>query len=329
MNEIKCPKCGEVFSLSDSIYNEIATQIKESELKLALENQQKELSVLHQKNLEAETGRIKAETELAAKALVDQLNTEIARLRDHKISLSTKGLGEDLEKWCADQFNANRAIKFPTATFSKDNIVSRDDSTSKGSKGDFIFRDFDADGNEIISIMFDMKHELDETKDKKKNESFFKKLDKDRVAKNCEYAVLVSTLELDSEAYNSGIVPAFYPYEKMYVVRPDHFLSIIAILRDGALNSVVYKSELARVREINFDYTEFENKLIDFQSGFRGKTKLAGAQFKIAIDQIQKAIDDLEKTKEALRLTEVHLKSATKLSDKLDVKELTARSESS
>ncbi len=253
----------------------------------------------------------KFEAELKAK---DEI---IERYKDMKVKLSTKMLGETLEQHCEIEFNRLRAIGFKNASFEKDN-----DATS-GSKGDYIYREYDDIGNEVISIMFEMKNELDTTATKKKNEDFLKELDKDRSEKKCEYAVLVSLLESDNELYNTGIVDVFHRYPKMYVVRPQFFIPIITLLRNAALNSMQYKAELAVVKNQNIDVTNFENELNDFREGFSRNFRLASDKFKIAIDSIDKSIDHLQKTKDALLSSEKNLRLANEKAEDLTIKKLT------
>lgn len=250
-------------------------------------------------------------------AIIKHKDEEIALRKDLKSRLSTKMLGETLEKHCETEFNKLRATAFPTAYFEKDN-----DSRS-GSKGDYIYRELDPAGNEIISIMFEMKNEGDETATKKKNEDFLKELDKDRTEKNCEYAVLVSLLEADSDYYNTGIVDVSYKYPKMYVVRPPFFIPIISILRNAAMNSIQYKAELAMVRNQNIDITNFEEKLDKFKEGFSKNYDLAKRKFHDAIDSIDKTIKELEKTKAALLSSENNLRLANEKAENLTIKRLT------
>jgi hypothetical protein len=230
---------------------------------------------------------------------------QIERLKDMKAKLSTKMVGESLEQHCETEFNRIRATAFQKAYFEKDN------DASSGSKGDYIFRDMDEDDNEIVSIMFEMKNESDTTATKKKNEDFFKELDKDRNEKKCEYSVLVSLLEPDSELYNTGIVDVSHRYPKMYVVRPQFFLQIISLLRNSGVSSLAYKAELNLMRKQNIDVTNFETKLEEFKSGFAKNYDLASRKFHSAIDEIDKSITHLQKTKEAL-LSSVTIKKLTR-----------------
>lgn len=264
------------------------------------------------------------QTHLAEIALKDKYETQIKdrnetieRLRDLKARLSTKMVGETLEQHCETEFNRIRATAFSRAYFEKDN------DARGGSKGDYIFRDSAEAGTEIVSIMFEMKNESDETSTKKKNEDFLKELDKDRIEKGCEYAVLVSLLEPDSELYNSGIVDVSHRYPKMYVVRPQFFIPIITLLRNAAQNSLKYKTELALIKEQNIDITNFENDLESFKTGFARNYELASKKFKTAIDEIDKTIDHLQKTKEALLGSENNLRLANNKADDLTVKKLT------
>lgn len=262
--------------------------------------------------------------QLAEKSLKDKYETQIKdrddaieRLRDLKARLSTKMVGETLEQHCETEFNRLRATAFPKAYFEKDN------NAQGGSKGDYIFRDSDDNGTEVVSIMFEMKNECDATATKKKNEDFLKELDKDRTEKRCEYAVLVSLLEPESELYNLGIVDVSHRYPKMYVVRPQFFIPIITLLRNAAQNSLKYKTELALVRAQNIDITNFETKLDDFKTGFARNYRLASEKFQIAIDEIDKTITHLQKTKDALLGSETNLRLANDKADDLTVKKLT------
>jgi hypothetical protein len=241
----------------------------------------------------------------------------IERLKDLKAKLSTKMVGETLEQHCEIEFNKIRATAFPRAYFEKDN------DAKTGSKGDYIFRNSDDSGTEYISIMFEMKNENDQTATKKKNEDFLKELDRDRNDKDCEYAILVSLLESENELYNSGIVDVSHRYPKMYVIRPQFFVPMITLLRNAALNSLAYKSELARVREQNIDITNFESELDAFKTGFARNYDLASRKFKTAIDEIDKIIDRLQKTKEALLGSENNLRLANNKADDLSIKKLT------
>lgn len=257
-------------------------------------------------------------TELQNKdAIIKYKDDEIARVKDMKLKLSTKMLGETLEQHCETEFNKLRSTAFQRAYFEKDN-----DSKS-GSKGDFIYKETDEAGNEIISIMFEMKNEGDETATKKKNEDFLKELDKDRNEKKCEYAVLVSLLESESEYYNSGIVDVSHRYSKMYVVRPQFFIPIITLLRNAAMKSMQYKAELALVRSQNIDITNFEEKMNAFKEGFARNYDLASRKFKDAIDGIDKTIKELEKTKAALLSSENNLRLANEKTEDLTIKKLT------
>ena len=242
---------------------------------------------------------------------------QVAYYRDLKAKLSTKMVGESLEQHCEIEFNQLRAAGFPRAYFEKDN------DARSGSKGDYIFRDHDEAGTEFISIMFEMKNEADATATKKKNEDFFKELDKDRREKGCEYAVLVSLLEPDNELYNIGIVDVSHRYPKMYVVRPQFFIPIITLLRNAAQSTLEYRTELARVQEQNLDITNFERELETFKTGFARNYDLASRKFKTAIDEIDKTIDHLQKTKDALLGSENNLRLANNKADDLTIKKLT------
>lgn len=249
--------------------------------------------------------------------LVRYKDEEIERLRDMKARLSTKMVGESLEQHCESEFNRLRATAFPHAYFEKDN------DASLGSKGDYIFRERDEEGNEVVSIMFEMKNEVDTTASKHRNEDFFKKLDHDRTQKGCEYAVLVSLLEPDSELYNAGIVDVSYRYPKMYVIRPQFFIPLITLLRDAARGALSYKRELAAVRQQNIDVTNFEAKMEEFKAGFARNYELASRKFQTAIDEIDKTIAHLQKTREALLSSENNLRLANKKADGLTIKRLT------
>jgi len=254
--------------------------------------------------------RVKDET-------IKMKDDEIDRLKDFKLKLSTKMIGESLEQHCETEFNKLRATAFQNSYFEKDN------DSRGGTKGDFIYRETDEAGNEIISIMFEMKNENDETATKKKNEDFFTKLDKDRKEKNCEYAVLVSLLESENEFYNTGIVDVSHKFEKMYVVRPQFFIPIITLLRNAAMNSLKYKAELNLMRNQNIDVTKFEEKIDAFRKGFAYNYDLASRKFKTAIDEIDKTITHLQKTKDALLSSENNLRLANNKADDLTIKKLT------
>lgn len=407
MQEIKCPKCGEVFQVDESGYAAIVKQVrdkefekeilerqsvyqteKDSAVKIAVtkiesekdkeiskllatlktEKAEKQLEIdkitsVKDKQLaekELEISRLKGElelnktsTDLAVKNAVQQKETtilelesqiklknnewelkekslcekhadeikrrddEIAYYKDFKARQSTKMIGESLEQHCETEFNKLRATAFQNAYFEKDNDIKT------GSKGDFIYREYSNDGVEFISIMFEMKNEMDTTATKHKNEDFFKELDKDRKEKNCEYAVLVTMLEADNEYYNSGIVDVSYKYPKMYVVRPQFFIPIITVLRNAALNSLQYRHELELVRNQNIDITHFEEDINDFKDKFSRNFRLASEKFQKAIDEIDKTIDHLQKTKEALLSSENNLRLANNKAEDLTIKRLT------
>lgn len=317
---------------------------KESELaemksKLDKADVEKKLSVTEAvKNIEKErdalAGELKSketEKQLLEKSLqekhVSELKTKddiikmkdeaIERYKDMKLKLSTKMVGETLEQHCEIEFNKLRATAFQNAYFEKDN-----DSAS-GSKGDYIYRETDESSNEIISIMFEMKNEGDETATKKRNEDFLRELDKDRTEKKCEYAVLVSLLEAENELYNTGIVDVSHKYPKMYVVRPQFFIQIITLLRNAAMNSLKYKAELALVKSQNIDITNFEDNITKFKEGFAKNFDLASRKFKTAIEEIDKTIDHLQKTKDALLSSENNLRLANNKAEDLTIKRLT------
>ena len=258
-----------------------------------------------------------AQAKRASDDLIRYKDEEIERLKDMKVRLSTKMVGESLEQHCETEFNRLRMTAFPNAYFEKDN------DASEGTKGDFIFRERDASGNEVISIMFEMKNENDETATKHKNEDFFKKLDHDRRQKGCEYAVLCTLLEPESELYNAGIVDVSYRYEKMYVIRPQFFIPIITLLRNAAMGSLRYKQELAEYKQQNIDVTNFEAKMEKFKNDFGRNYEIASRKFQTAIDEIDKTISHLQKTKEALLSSENNLRLANKKADDLTIRKLT------
>jgi len=283
--------------------DELANSLKGKDLEKQL--LEKSLNEKHTAELNAKNEMIKAKDE------------EIAFRKDLKLKLSTKMLGESLEQHCEIEFNKLRATAFQKAYFEKDN-----DSTT-GSKGDYIYKELDEAGNEIISIMFEMKNEGDETANKKKNEDFLKELDKDRIEKNCEYAVLVTLLESDNELYNTGIVDVSHRYEKMYVVRPQFFIPIITLLRNAAMNSLQYKAQLALVKSQNIDITNFESDLNEFKGQFSKNTDLARRKYEDALASIDKAIAQLENTKKALLSSDDNLRLANAKLEGLNIKKLT------
>lgn len=396
MQEIKCPKCGEIFQVDESGYAAIVKQVrdkefekeitsresqflneKEAAIKLAqseterkyqdiIISKEKELfnttaqknveilelkakieSYEKDKNLELNKFEIEKEKALAEKdkqiaELTNKIETnekenllkelslkeqykiqlqfkeeEIARYKDFKARLSTKMIGESLEQHCELEFNKLRATGFQNAYFEKDN------DAKTGSKGDYIFREANPEGIEIVSIMFEMKNEMDTTSTKKKNEDFLKELDKDRREKNCEYAVLVSLLEPENELYNSGIVDMSHKFPKMYVIRPQFFIPIITLLRNAALNSLQYKQELTIIRSQNIDISNFEESMNDFKEKFARNYEIASKKFKTAIEEIDKTIDHLQKTKEALLSSENNLRLANNKAEDLSIKRLT------
>jgi hypothetical protein len=285
-----------------------------------------------QKNVELLRGEVARQKEDLARQKADDQRTmadvvamkdaEIQRLKDFKQQLSTKMLGETLEQHCQNEFNRLRATAFSTASFGKDNVAVAD-ADGRATKGDYIFRDFDEDGNEFISIMFDMKNEADEGASKRTNESHLKKLDADRKKKNCEYAVLVSTLEPDSDLYNQGIVDVSYLYPKMYVIRPQFFIPMITLLRDANRNSLQLRRELAEARAESIDITNFEGALNNFRTSFSTSVGYASKQFDKAMDDIDRAIRMLEGIKESFRKTQKHLNAANNKADALSIKKLT------
>lgn len=385
MHEIKCPNCGTTFTVDESGYAAIVSQIKDEEFNKELERRKKELEEetktkienvkLNVKNaqdktindLKTEIESLKTkvllkdkelqnaqekaaydkelalnnanqtisklknnldmkdkENELAIKTLNEKHNSEIKikdeqieHYRDMKARLSTKMIGESLEQHCLNSFNQVRMTCFQNAYFEKDN------DASNGTKGDFIYRETNEEGIEILSIMFEMKNENDTTATKHKNEDFFDKLDKDRKQKKCEYAVLVTLLEPDSDYYNAGIVDVSYRYPKMYVVRPQCFIPIITLLRNAALNSMQYKTDLAEIRRREVDVSDFEQKLIDFQTKFSKNYDLASKQFNTAIEEIDKTISHLQKVRDSLVGSERNLKLANDKAQDLSIKKLT------
>lgn len=377
MQEIKCPNCGEVFTVDESGYQQIVSQVRDREfnnevsrrvesIEQKMDSERKLLEMEKAKEkadavakLEKEIEELKAKVESADlekklalseatsekdrriaklegdlslkekemelnetslkenhKAELKLRDEEIERLKDFKARQSTKMIGESLEQHCQNQFNSIRMTAFPTAYFEKDN------DARTGSKGDFIFRDY-ADGMEYISIMFEMKNEMDTTATKHKNEDFFKELDKDRREKGCEYAVLVSLLESDSELYNTGIVDVSYRYEKMYVIRPQFFIPLITLLKNAARNTVEVKRELAVVKNQQVDIMNFEENMNNFREAFGKNYELSEKRFNDAIDEIDKAIKNLEKVKEALQSSTRNLRLANDKVQDLSIKKLT------
>lgn len=378
MEEIKCPKCGEVFQIDETSYAAIVKQVRDSEFAREIKQRESafaadkqnavelaQAKAVNQKEKElaesrAEIERLKGEVqlirakaqlavqtavqekdskilelgneldlakkeqELQAKSMKEQheaelrlKDEEIAHYKDFKARQSTKMIGESLEQHCENEFNKLRATAFPNAYFEKDN------DARTGSKGDFIYREYSPEGVEFISIMFEMKNEMETTATKHRNEDFLKELDKDRREKKCEYAVLVSLLEADSELYNSGIVDVSYKYEKMYVVRPQFFIPIITLLRNAALSTVQYRNELAVIKNQNIDITHFEDAMNEFKEKFAYNYELASRKFRTAIDEIDKTIDHLQKTKDALLSSENNLRLANNKAEELTIKRLT------
>jgi len=353
MNEIVCPHCQKAFKVDESGYAEILKQVHDKDFEKQLAERisalkdvntiATELAVTNAKSaLENERNLLQSELKSAqtaqelavAKALTeatkehDKIQTDlttklqlseqtIEHLRDMKLRLSTKMLGETLEQHCETEFNRIRATAFPRAYFERDNDLT------DGSKGDYIFKEKDETDTEIVSIMFEMKNENDDTDRKRKNEDFFKKLDKDRTDKGCEYAVLVSMLETDSELYNTGIVDVSYKYPRMYVVRPQFFIPIITLLRNAAMSSLQYKTELALVKSQQIDITNFETELDLFKTAFARNYDLASRHFQTAVEEIDKSILHLQKTKDALLTTSNNLRLANNKSQDVTVRHLT------
>lgn len=277
-----------------------------------LKSKETEKQLLEKSLLEKYSAELKTKD-----GIIKMKDEEIALRKDMKLKLSTKMIGETLEQHCETEFNKLRATAFPKAYFEKDN------DSKTGSKGDYIYRETDEAGNEIISIMFEMKNEGDETATKKKNEDFLRELDKDRTEKKCEYAVLVSLLEAENELYNTGIVDVSHKFPKMYVIRPQFFIPIITLLRNAAMNSLKYKAELALVKSQNIDITNFEDNINQFKEGFAKNYDLASRKFKTAIEEIDKTIDHLQKTKDALLSSENNLRLANNKAEDLTIKKLT------
>lgn len=358
-HKIVCPHCGQSYDIDDAGYAEIVSQVRTAEfdtdverhlalLKSEMDLKQKQavqdlkfqmdfqkqqyelqLSELQAKSgqktqeLQNELAMQESKHQLAVKnqqeqfdALIALKDEELAYYKDFKLKQSTKMVGESLEQYCWNQFNQVRMMAFPSAYFEKDN------DARSGSKGDFIFRE-EQDGVELISIMFEMKNEMDTTATKHKNEDFFKELDKDRREKHCEYAVLVTMLEADNEYYNTGIVDVSYRYPKMYVVRPQFFLSLISILRNAAMNAMESRRELQRVQNMHLDVSRFEASLLKFKDGIARNYDLASRQFDTAIAEIDKSIDHLKKVKESLQSSSRNLRLLNDKTADLTVKKLT------
>lgn len=317
LQKVATSKDAEIQELKSKLStNEIAQNLAITEAVGAVEKEREQLK----NNLaQAELEKKFSEQSLKEKyeTQIKDRDDAIERLKDMKARLSTKMVGETLEQHCEIEFNRVRAMAFPKAYFEKDN------DARSGSKGDYIFRDMDESGMEAVSIMFEMKNESDNTASKNKNEDFLKELDKDRTEKNCEYAILVSLLEPDNELYNSGIVDVSHRYSKMYVVRPQFFLPIITLLRNGSLNSLKYKTELALIKSQNIDISSFETNLENFKSGFSRNYELASNSFKKAIEEIDKSIDHLQKTKDALLGTDRNLRLANDKAQDVTIKKLT------
>lgn len=324
LTEIKAQKASELQQLKSKLDNaEVEKKLAVNEATQKVEKERDELANVvkikdTEKQLLEKSLSEKYSAELKEKdAIIKHKDEEIALRKDMKLKLSTKMVGETLEQHCETEFNKLRATAFQRAYFEKDN------DSKTGSKGDFIYRETDEVGNEIISIMFEMKNEGDETATKKRNEDFLKELDKDRTEKKCEYGVLVSLLEADSEYYNSGIVDVSHKYNKMYVVRPQFFIPIITLLRNAAMNSMQYKSELALVRSQNIDITNFEDKLNKFREGFSKNYLSAQSHFQEAIKKIDASIAAMQKVKEELTTSENQLRLANDKSEDLTIKKLT------
>ena len=315
----------ETSSKKDAEIQALEAKLESNELSQKLAVKDALEQVIKERNeLESNLKQAELQKQLAETSLKDKYETQlkdrddaIERLRDMKAKLSTKMVGETLEQHCETEFNRLRATAFTKAYFEKDN------DAKTGSKGDYIFKDADDDGNEVVSIMFEMKNESDTTATKKKNEDFLKELDKDRNEKGCEYAVLVSLLEPESELYNSGIVDVSHRFPKMYIIRPQFFIPMITLLRNAAMNSMEYKAELALVKSQSIDVTDFEEKLDTFKTGFARNYDLAGKKLQTAIDEIDKSITHLQKTKDALLGTDRNLRLANDKAQDVTIKKLT------
>lgn len=305
-----------------NLQKELEKQKLDNELEItkAVNEKDKEIATLNHRITEAQTNYVEKENDLKNQYEVQlkMKDEEIERYRDFKAKQSTKMIGESLEVHCANEFNKLRPL-FANAYFDKDNAVSKDSS----SKGDFIYRDYDDEGNEFISIMFEMKNEADATEKKHKNEDFLKELDKDRNEKNCEYAILVSMLEADSDLYNNGIVDMSHKYPKMYVIRPQFFISIITLLRNAALNSVQYRKALVQAQNQNIDIANFEENVNTFKDAFSKNYELASRKFTTAIEEIDKSIDHLQKIKDNLLSSDRNLRLANDKAQDLSIKKLT------
>ena len=301
-SKIDSAEIGKKLAVTEAV-NSVEKERDELKAKLQSKNHEKQISEASLKD--GYENKLKSKDEI------------IERYKDMKLKLSTKMVGETLEQHCETEFNKLRATGFQNTYFEKDN------DSKTGSKGDYIYRETDKTGNEIISIMFEMKNEGDETATKHKNEDFFRELDKDRIEKKCEYAVLVTLLESENELYNTGIVDVSHKYLKMYVVRPQFFIPIITLLRNAAMNSLKYKAELALVKGQNVDITNFEDNINKFKEGFAKNYDLASRKFKTAIDEIDKTIDHLQKTKESLLSSENNLRLANNKAEDLTIKKLT------
>jgi len=318
-------KLAEELVKKDQAISELKAKIDQAETQKKLELQQSVAQIEKERDaLKAENKQLEMQKELETQSIKEKYEIQIKdrddsieRLKEYKAQLSTKMLGETLELHCENSFEKIRATAFPNAQFGKDN------DASSGSKGDYIFREFDQEGNEIVSIMFEMKNQDEATATKKKNTDFLKELDKDRNEKNCEYAILVSMLEEDSELYNDGIVDVSHRYPKMFVVRPQFFIPIISLLRNAALNSLKYKQELAQVRAQNIDIENFEAELEDFKAGFGKNYDLASRKFHEAIKEIDESIKRLNKVKDALLSSENNLRIANRKAQDVTIKKLT------
>ena len=322
MSEINCPKCGEVIKIDETSYSKIVKQVRDQEFNKSLEEKLELYEVKKTAEFTEEKEKLKTDFQNELKLVEDQRDDSyqvIERLKSMGSELSTKMIGETLEQHCEIEFDKLRALAFPKAYFEKDNDA-RD-----GSKGDYIFKDYDENGTEIVSIMFEMKNEDQMTRTKRKNEDFLKELDKDRNEKKCDYAVLVSRLELDNDLYNSGIVDKSHRYQKMYVVRPQFFIPIITLLRNASLQSLEVKNQLALLSKQNIDVTNFETELEEFKTSFSYNYDIAKKKFDAAIEHIDKSIASLERTKKDLLSSENQLRLANNKAQDVSIKKLTRK----
>ncbi len=318
MNEVKCPHCNKQFELDETGYAHLMKEVRDEEFKKEIAQIKESLEKKYKSDLESQTMKLTTSYENKLREKDETINY----YRDFKTRLSTKGVGESLELYCSNEFNKIRMTGFQNVYFEKDN------DAGDGTKGDFIYREFAEDGTELLSIMFEMKNEMDTTASKHKNEDFFAKLDKDRTKKNCEYAVLVSLLEIDNDLYNNGIVDVSYRFDKMYVIRPQCFIPMITILRNAALRSSEYKKEIHELREHQVDLVNFESNLTDFQKKVNDKLESSADKYEDALKKIQTSIDALEKAKQALLDSREYLGKADGEAQKITITALTRKAPS-